>query len=271
MSSELVALQKTFLAAMRGEVANKASADPLMPALALGRFATPEIGLSIYQNAYGARLREVLENDHPQLGKYLGDDLWRQLCDGYIATHPSTVRSLRDFGAALPIYMATTAPYSGIPNAAELAEFERRLLDCFDAADAPLATWQSLLATPPEQWPNLRPQFHPSAQLHSVQWNSVEIWRALKAASANPDQPPPESCAARADWLLWRNNSQITRFRSLSLDESQAYTHFRAGGDFAGLCEALQERHAAEAVPGIALAVLQSWCAEDLISAWGGA
>ena len=269
MSAELVELQKAFMASMRGAAANKAESDQLIPALALGRNATPELGLAIYQNAYGARLREVLENDHPQLGKYLGDDLWLQLCDGYIIAHPSTVRSLRDFGASLPAYLATTAPFSGIPITAELAEFERRLLDCFDAADAPLATWQSLLATPPELWPNLRPEFHPSAQLHRAQWNSVEIWRALKAAPVNSEQPPPESCAARADWLLWRDSRQITRFRSLSADEAHAYAHFCADGDFSGLCEALQERHAPEAVPGIALAMLQSWCAEDLICAWG--
>ena len=259
MSAELSKLQKTFLASMRGGVA-----ENLMPALALGRHATPEIGLAIYQNAYSARLREVLENDHPQLGKYLGDDLWQQLCAGYIAAHPSNVRSLRDFGASLPDYMRIAEPFSSTPQTAELAAFERRLLDCFDAADAPLATWQSLLATPPERWANLCPQFHPSVQLHRAQWNTVEIWRALKA-----QQTPPELCAARADWLLWRDHEQITRFRSLDTDEAQAYAHFHAGGDFALLCEALQERFEPEAVPGIALGLLQKWCMEDLISAWG--
>jgi len=269
MSVELVALQKAFLASMRGAAANRAASDQLMPALALGRNATPELGLAIYQNAYGARLREVLENDHPQLGKYLGDDLWLQLCGGYIDAHPSTVRSLRDFGASLPGYLAAAAPFSSIPITAELAAFERRLLDCFDAADAPLATWQALLATPIKKWPSLRPQFHPSAQLHHAQWNSVEIWRALKAAALSSAQRPPESCATSADWLLWRDSGQITRFRSLSADEAHAYAHFRAGGDFADLCEALQERHAPELVPGIALGILQGWCNEDVISAWG--
>lgn len=259
MSAELAVLQKTFLASMRD-----ASSKNLMPTLAPGRYATPEIGLAIYQNAYGARLREVLENDHPQLGKYLGDDLWGQLCGGYSNAHPSNVRSLRDFGASLPRFLAAAEPFSRNPQIAELAAFERRLLDCFDAADAPLATWQSLLATAPERWPNLCPQFHPSVQLHRTQWNTVEIWRALKAGQA-----PPELCAARADWLLWRDREQITRFRSLGTDEAQAYAHFCAGGNFASVCEVLQERHQAEAVPGVALGLLQSWCMEDLIRAWG--
>ncbi len=263
MSAELAALQTAFLAAMRAASSEKSVSDKLISTLALGRHATPGLGLAIYQNAYGARLREVLENDHPQLGKYLGDDLWYPLCDGYIRAHPSQVRSLRDFGAALPSYMTTAEPFRSSPQTAELAAFERRLLDCFDAADAPLTTWQALLATPPERWPNLCPQFHPSVQLHHTQWNSVEIWRALKA-----EQAPPELCSARADWLLWRDREQVTRFRSLSSEEAQAFAHFHAGGDFARLCEALQERHAAEAVPGIALGVLQGWCNEDVISAW---
>lgn len=260
MNTELAELQKTFLASMRG-----ASPDNLMPTLAPGRTGTPELGLGIYQNAYSARLREALENDHAQLGKYLGDDLWQQLCAGYIAAHPSKVRSLRDFGASLPGYMAVAEPFCHSPQSAELAEFERRLLDCFDAADAPLASWQSLLTTPAERWPSLCPQFHPSVQVHRVKWNSVEIWRALKVG-----QIPPELSTVPSDWLLWRDQEQVTRFRALSADEGRAYAHFRAGQDFAGLCETLQESHAAEAVPAIALGLLQRWCLEGCVSGWGG-
>ena len=260
MSTELAELQKTFFASMRSVAAQT---EHLMPALAPGHHATPEIGLAIYQNAYSARLREALENDHPLLGKYLGDALWQQLCAGYIAAHPSKVRSLRDFGASLPGYMAVTEPFSNNPQTAELALFERRLLDCFDAADAPLATWQFLLATPPELWPTLCPQFHPSVQLHRADWNSVEIWRALKA-----DQIPPEATAVSAHWLLWRDPELVTRFRCLEPDETQAYAHFCVGEDFASLCEALQERHQAETVPGIALGLLQRWCLEGWLRAW---
>jgi len=258
--TKLAELQKTFFAAMRG-VAEQT--DHLMPALALGLNATPATGLAIYQNAYSARLREALENDHPQLGNYLGDQLWRQLCAGYIAAHPSKVGSLRYFGASLPAYMSGVEPFSHSPQTAELAHFERQLLDCFDAADAPLATWQSLLATPPELWPSLCPQFHPSVQLHDANWNSVEIWRALKA-----EHVPPEAVASDAHWLLWRDDELITRFRSLEPDEVHAYTHFRAGGDFAGLCDQLQDRHEAQAVPAIALGLLQRWCLEGLVTDW---
>ncbi len=258
MSAQLAELQKAFLASMRG-----APRENVMPALALGCKATPELGLAIYQNAYSARLREALENDHVQLGKYLGDELWQQLCAGYIAAHPSKVRSLRDFGASLPSFMEITAPFCENPESVELAQFERRLLDCFDAADAPLATWQTLLSTPSDRWPSLRLQFHPSVRLHPVQWNSVEIWRALKA-----EQNPPNLNKTPADWLLWRDHEQITRFRCLTLDEAQAYAHFRAGLDFAGLCETLQENHEAQTVPGLALGLLQRWCLEGWVTAW---
>lgn len=260
MSTALAELQKTFFASMRGVAVQT---EHLMPALAPGRHATPTIGLAIYQNAYSARLREALANDHPLLGKYLGDALWHQLCAGYIAAHPSNVRSLRDFGASLPGYMAATEPFRNSPQTAELALFERRLLDCFDAADAPLATWQSLLTTAPELWPTLCPQFHPSVQRHRADWNSVEIWRALKA-----EQVPPEPHAVSANWLLWRDPGLVSRFRCLEPDETQAYAHFCACGDFAGVCEALQEHHAAQTVPGIALGILQRWCSEGWVTAW---
>jgi hypothetical protein len=259
MTRPLVQLQRDFLATLRG-----VGEQALLPALAPGHRGSPGTGVEIYRNAYSSRLREALENDHPALASYLGDELWARLCEGYIATHPSTVRSLRDFGASLPGYLRATEPFAASAQIAELAELERRLLDCFDAADSDRAVWEALLAAPGAAWPGLRLRFHPSLQLHRVAWNSVEIWRALKAEQTPPSAMP----ASSSHWLLWRDADGVTRFRSLDEVEAAALMHFLSGGDFSQSCEQLLRWHPAQQVPATAVAMLQRWCDEGVIARW---
>lgn len=258
MSRDLAELQREFLASMRGGDARDA-----MRLLTSERGIAPETGLAIYRHAYGARLREALDHDHPVLGLYLGDELWAEMCEGYIARHPSRVRSLRRYGESLPAFLAATAPFAASPQIAELARLERRLLDGFDAADAPRTSWASLTALPESLWPGLRLRLHPSVMRLRNAWNSVEIWQALKE-----EQPPPAPSQAESIWLLWRDEDRITRFRSLSTDEAIAFDAFLKGADFAEVCERLLAVRSAETVPGTAIDLLSRWCEEGIVARW---
>ncbi len=256
--SGLAELQQQFLAHLRGD-----PGAALDGAIAEGRLPS-RIGLRIYVNAYSARLSEALEHDHPALARYLGDALWSKLCAGYIRTHPSRHRSLRDFGADLPTFLRGQAPFDASPQIAELAQFERGLLDSFDAADDLHASWSALLAIDGLDWPRLQPQFHPSLRLHQVQWNSVEIWRALKQ---DDPQTPPAAQAQPGTWALWRDQDRVGRFRSLEPEEAEALVHCMHA-NFAGLCALLLQWHSPDTVPARALQHLQRWCAEGWISRW---
>lgn len=249
-------LQRHFLRGMQGRADGDASA-----LVAEGRLPAAT-GLRIYAHAYGARLREALENDHPVLGTYLGDALWERLCVGYTDAHPSQARSLRDFGAALPDFLARDDAFRVRPQIAELARFERRLLDAFDAADAPRADWETLTARPESRWPALRLRFHPSLQWHEAPHGSVGIWRAIRDGQA-PPAPSDEGA-----WVLWRDEDRVTRFRSLDAHEDAALQHMRHGGDFAGLCGLLAAWWSSEEVPAMALTHLRSWCAEGWVARW---
>jgi len=259
MSSEsLSMLQREFLSGIRG-----AGGRELPGTIAQGRISG-QTGFGIYAHAYSARLREALENDHPVLGSYLGDELWSKLCEGYISNYPSKVRSLRDFGASLPGYLEQTEPFAAHPVIAELAGFELRLLDSFDAADDARAEWEELIGLAPEVWPDLRVEFHPSFRLHPVAWNSVEIWRALKQGA----EPPAAGAATGAGWALWRDEACVTRFRSLDGREYAAITSLQRGGSFGDLCQLLLAWLPGDEVPAVALGYLRSWCAERWLSRW---
>jgi hypothetical protein len=255
-SPSLAKLQRQFIARLRGEPDGALTME-----VDCGNVSR-RVGLTIYTHAYAARLRETLEHDHPVLGSYLGDALWDDMCRGYIDAHPSRVRSLRDFGANLPDFLAQADAFRTQPQIAELALFERRLLDSFDAPDDTHAEWDALIATPAAGWPTLRVRFHPSLRLHQVGWNSVDIWRAIK----NEMSPPAAHAATSCGWALWRDRERVGRFRSLDAEESAALALCRSGGDFAQLCESLTESHAPESVPQVALGYLHTWCAEGWIA-----
>jgi hypothetical protein len=220
-------------------------------------------GLAIYANAYRSRLRDALLDDHPVLSAYLGDELWTRMCEGYIAAHPSRVRSLRHFGADLPTWLSRNVPFREHAVISELAAWERLLLDVFDAADADRLGWQAMQALDVPSWPGLRLRFHPSLRCLSTDSNTVAIWRALKDGN-----DPPIATVAPSTWLLWRDEERISRLRSMDAAEQRAsQVCHQDAGDFAALCERLAQDWPPEHVPGMALALLRRWFGEGLICA----
>lgn len=255
--TELATLEKTFLGHVRGGEAfpREWCAQGLVDS---------DVGLSIYANAYHSRLGEALEADHPVLSSYLGDDLWTKFCRGYIDAHPSRVRSLRHFGESVPDWLAATPPFSGHPLLAELARFERSLLDAFDAADAPRIEWSSVLQLEAQAWPRLRVRFHPSVRMLSTATNAVEVWCALK----DGHEPPAPAAAAAPARLLWRDLERISRFRPVEPPELAALDACLVEGrDFSALCERLARDHPADAVPTLAIGFLRRWFDEGIVCA----
>ena len=221
-----------------------------------------DVGLSIYANAYHSRLREALETDHPALSNYLGDELWAEFCTGYIEAHPSSYRTLRLFGQHVPEYLRARAPFAAHPLLAELAAFERELLDVFDAADAPRLGWAEVQQLEALAWPSLRLQFHPSVRLLPTATNAVEVWRALKD-KLEPPQPNAATTLAR---LLWRDAERVSRFRPVNADELLALqTCLLDGNDFAAICERLAHVHPPGEVPAIAIRILRQWFDEGIV------
>ena len=219
--------------------------------------------LHIYANAYRVRLREAIETDHPALGTYLGDEWFEQMVAGFIDAHPSAARSLRYFAESLPEYLRHTEPFQTQPIIAEIAAFERALMHGFDAAEGHRLKLDELRAVPPEQWPVMTFQFHPSVSLFQADWNSVESWQAIKADKAPPEAAPQTN----RQWLIWRNGERLTEFVSLDPAPSQTLAAAMQGSCFADLCEGLLAHMSPEAVSEVAVTHLQEWIAYGWLSA----
>lgn len=218
--------------------------------------------LNIYQNAYHVRLKHCIETDHTILGLYLGDDLFEQMVTEYVVQYPSHTPSLRQFGDRLPDYLARNAPFKAFPIIAEIATFERTLMNAFDAADSNPIDATQLKALPADQWPDMKLAFHPSVHVLATQWNSVQSWQALKNGST-----PPDARAQQTYWIIWRDRERLTQYRALSIDGFVLYQCFSDHYPFADACELLKEHLPDDQIGPASVKHLQSWFNLGMVSA----
>lgn len=219
--------------------------------------------LAVYANAYYARLVEALATDYGVLSAAMGDQRFEVLCHAYIRAQPSRFFSLRWFGRDLAAFVAARNADDDSARLAELARFEWALVDAFDAADVPPLAVEAVAALPADAWPTLRLVFHPSVGTLALAWNTLEVWKALRAGDAPPawmHLEPSEPCA------VWRSELR-TRFRPLAADEACALAAARAGADFAHLCELLGDWHGDDAAVAVrAAGLLKCWLSEGMIT-----
>ena len=251
--AELQALQQAF---MQGLLQQPDS--PPVP-LVTGHLSA-ELRWHIYANAYQSRLLECLQEDFEQTWAYVGDELFEQCCLGYLAQHPPRSWTLRALGAGFPHYLEQALGEH--PQVAELAEFEWRLRAAFDAADAEALTLSEIQRQPADSWPELHFLTVPSASLHPQHFNTLAVWKALKAEQA---PPPPQYQEHPSLCLIWRDGERLSRYRSLEPDEASAVQDLFRRENFASLCLHLGERLGEEVAAFRAGCFLQLWLAEGLI------
>lgn len=217
--------------------------------------------LNIYANAYRVRLREVIDTDHPVLGSYLGDELFNKMVKGYIDLFPSRFKSLRYFASRLPDYLSDETPFREYPVLSDLAKFERVLLHAFDAAEHSRMVFTDLQKIPQDAWPEMTFRFHPSVQLFNTDWNSVEIWQAIKQEAV----PPAAEIHKGMCWLLWRNTERLTEFISIESTEYAIITSALEGSNFSNMCALLQNYLPSESVSSQAVTYLTQWVRRGLL------
>lgn len=226
---------------------------------------TPEPGLSagarfsVYRNAYRARLVSVLRSDHPTVVACLGER-FDPLAVAYARRQPSRVRSLRDFGNAFPAFIGqTNEPHARALQA--LAQFERTLLDVFDAEDRARVEAEALdgLGSSGETLIGL--VLHPSVRVLEPGWSVTAQWHAHRAGEA-----PPAWVTDRTPWLLWRSRDRRTQFRAAGESEAVLARAALCGDDLSSMCTALLEVMRPIDVPSFVVQTLRRWVVDGLVS-----
>jgi hypothetical protein len=219
--------------------------------------------LAIYGDGYRARLAEALQANFPVLSELLGEGDFATLAEAYIRAHPSPFFSIRYYGNALCEFLTAEPAYAGAPVLAELASWEWAMTEVFDAPDAEAIAVSDLAQVSPEDWAELRFEWHSSVRRLSLSWNAPQIW---KAAGDEADVPEVAYNAPAVEWLLWRQNLR-TFYRSLEPGETTALTAAREGHSFGEICALLSEEFGETAAPAKAAGFLRSWVESGLLTA----
>jgi hypothetical protein len=198
--------------------------------------------LSVYANAYFARILGVLRDDFPALAVALGADPFHDLATAYLVAHPPTRPSLREAGAELaPFLSGATAEAAYFrarwPFAADLARLERALLDAFDAPDAPALSREVLAELAPDAWEDLPLRLHPATALLSLAWPA----HRLRAAHDAGEALPLEGLAPEQTQICVSRRDERVRFRAVPAPEAELLAALRAGAPFGAVCARLDD------------------------------
>ena len=216
----------------------------------------------VYRHAYVARLAEVLANDYELLHTYLGDAGFDKLAKAYIDANPSDQRSARWFGRHLARFAKETAPFASHPEISEIAALEKALADAFDGPDATPLSVTDLAATPPEDWPRLILEPHPTAIRLTFTSNAADIWSALKEET----QPPAPSHLPEPQALIVWRQGFMARFRPLAAEEAMMWNEAAKGVRFGVLCEMVATFAGEDGAEIRTATYLKDWIDADMLA-----
>ena len=219
--------------------------------------------LDLYADGYKLRLKEAIGTDYEQLHAWLGDDIFDDLMERYIALYPSHHPSLRYYSKHMLELLGTEKPWTDAPELVEIASIEKAFCDSFDSADIEILGAKKLTEIDPDYWPEMKLEFHPSVQVLELGYNSFQIWQALSEG-----ETPPPSIKDPGHWLIWRSHL-ISSFSAISDAENSAITVMMQGGTFSDLCDCLFEYYDEESTPLQAVSLLQEWLTNDMVISLG--
>jgi hypothetical protein len=226
--------------------------------------------LDVYANMYFFRILDVLHADYPKLRAVLGDDAFHNLATDYLAAHPSRHPSLRFVGAAMPRFLSDHAFAQERRWLSDLAALEWARVDVFDRADTPPLAREAVAATPPEDFAAIRLAPIAAFEVVPATW-AVELpWRAIETRDSDEDSDeattePPRAAPGHA-LVVWRRGVTV-HHRAVEEPEAGALALLRAGTTFGALCTALAERASEEEAAQLAVGLLGTWLADELLAA----
>lgn len=234
------------------------------------RGLSPVDRVSVYANAFFARIEACLRDDLPALARALGPDAFHDLVKTYLMMHPPTRPSLRHAGAQVAEHLSTP-PFAEIfarrcAYAADLARLEWALADAFHAPDSPALAREDLAALAPERWGGLHLEPSPSLRLIACDWpvDRVRERHDREESDAAWDEAP--AIAAEATRIrVWRCDERV-RYRAISALEFDALGDARAGAPFAAICERVASAQGDAEAAARAARLLADWVADGLLA-----
>lgn len=192
--------------------------DVIGPSQSLGSIER----LSVYGNAYFARLVECLGDEFPALKHALGEDIFVGFAMGYLQRYPSESYTLSDLSRRFPDYLRESRP-ADIEAPAwpdfliDLATYERTCADIFDGPGVEgqqLLDPEALSAVAPDDVPHVVLHPAPCLRLLELQFPAHEYVTAVRR-DQSPEQPEPQQTflvMTRRDFIVRRGPVSRSEF-----------------------------------------------------------
>jgi len=192
--------------------------------------------ISIYANAYYARLIECLGESFPILKRTLGEDVFNGFAFGYLQEYPSRSYTLGRLGDHFPRYLDETRPDRDEANLADsypavdwpdflidLATLEWTIDQVFDGLgieSSQTLQMEDLIDIAPERWPQMRLTVAPCLRLLRLHYPVNEYYSAVRKAGddVEVETPGPQECflvVTRRDFIVRRHEITAAQYELL--------------------------------------------------------
>lgn len=130
----------------------------------------------VYAHGYMARIVEVVGLEYAAIHRILGEEAFEALLARYLGVFPPRSFDLGRVGNRLAGFLEFDRLTVELPFLPDLAQLERKIAECFVAADDTPATWESLRRRSPEELLRLRFGLLPGVAVLRSAWPLHELW-----------------------------------------------------------------------------------------------
>jgi uncharacterized protein (UPF0276 family) len=215
--------------------------DSRLNALAANAPVPRLLGTRVYNNAYFARLSDVLRDEFPTLAGVTTDDGFTDIAASYLKALPPSEADIGLLGKNLARHLETaeiTNVDFGVPMSAlaELARLDRARSEAFTHKSSVSSISKSVLAElTPEQWDSVSFRFSPTVNILHCQNAIAQVWAAV-----NSNDTPTKPETNKQTILVWRKGEH-SEHKVMSDDENFLFSQMTAGTSFAEATKNLSE------------------------------
>lgn len=155
---------------------------PVPDGIARANGGDPLEAFNVYRNNVVASLAEALKSAFPITSHLLGDGLQRALMADFVRKHPPKNAVMSDYGDDFPAFMARHPATKAKPFLADIALLERRRVEAYHGADAPVFDGAQLAQIDPDILTNGTLIVHPAVRLVASRFPVATIHTIERAA-----------------------------------------------------------------------------------------
>ncbi|MCB9062290.1 MAG: putative DNA-binding domain-containing protein [Halobacteriovoraceae bacterium] len=178
--------------------------ENLLHAIKIGHRLTPSKALGVYRDDYTARLTSALCDIYKSVWRVLGDEVFFQLAQDFLASFSSQTYDLGRYGKEFSLFLSDHSISKEFPFLPELAHFERNFLTIFHAkADLGLSS---------ENFQTLENPFEIKFQLvetHYLYESQFKIYQIFDLRNIEDKQIQPFDFHGPEFGLLYKNKEGI--------------------------------------------------------------